>query len=443
MYRRLVIWLFFFINLAVIAGFWWRGSGELFFSPQPGMILIAFGRLAGLVAMYSILVMLILISRLSFVEKAYGFDKLNKLHRGLGYGIGAGIISHPLLLVLGYSMAGKVSLYDQLQEFLLGYEDVLLALVGLCLLLGAVVISLPWIRKKLKYETWRVGHLVMYLAIGLLFGHQTKSGDISYGSGYYYWLALSYTVFGSVLVYRFARPFWVFSRHRFVIEKVVSETPNVASVYISGRNMEAFRFEAGQYVVVTFLTRGFLQPHPFSLSQAYNGRHIRLSIKNSGDFTSKIKALRPGTRVLVEGPLGRFTEAAAVTPMALTPGVAGRKYLFIAGGIGITPIRSMVESLSGKNDLTLIYGNKSVPEIALGQELSGLGVRVHHVLSDQVVPGYLGGRVDMEKIKALVPDFAERDIYVCGPPPMMFAIVRALKAAKVPKPQIHFEQFSY
>jgi hypothetical protein len=98
----------------------------------------------------------------------------------------------------------------------------------------------------------------------------------------------------------------------------------VYSVYITGKNLEKFKFNPGQYLHVSFLTKGLWAPHPFSISQAHNGRTIRISVKNSGDHTSRINTLKAGTKVFLEGPFGRFTPAVAKT----------NKYLFIAGGIG-------------------------------------------------------------------------------------------------------------
>jgi predicted ferric reductase len=117
-------------------------------------------------------------------------------------------------------------------------------------------------------------------------------------------------------------------------------------VYLAGRHLERFSFRAGQYANVAFLTKGCWAPHPFSFSAAPNGRFLRVSIKAVGDFTRRIRRLTAGTLVLLEGPLGAFTADPS----------SGCKFLMVAGGIGITPIRALIESLSGNRDVVLVYG---------------------------------------------------------------------------------------
>ncbi len=430
-------WIFtalFFANAAAIALFWWQGSSGLLVHPYDGSALIAFGRLAGLLTEFFILIELILISRISLIEKTYGFDVLNQLHRWIGYGLLGGIIFHPLMIAGGYASANGVSLTAQFFDFFLHWENVALAAIGLIVLVIVAIISLPIIRKKLKYETWHVTHLLMYVAIGLALGHQMENGDVSRHAAFYYWFALNFSVFGGLLAYRFIAPLIRFYQHRFVVEKIVQETPNVYSVYITGRNMDHFKFDPGQYIHASFLMRGLWQPHPFSLSKAANGAHIRISIKALGDYTKRIQDLQPGISVIIEGPFGRFTEHTA----------RHDKYLLIAGGIGITPIRALVESLSHKQkDVILLYGNRTPTDLVFKNELEKMAMKYHYVLSETVSPEFESGHIDEAKIARLVPDIRERDIYVCGPKAMMDAILAIAKKLNIPHSQIHYEKFSY
>jgi len=432
--QKIVIKSLFVINLAVIILFWWTGSSSLLLGASISGLLIALGRIAGLLAEFFILTELVLISRIPFIERAYGFDNLNKLHRWIGYGLLSGILSHPILLIFGYAIERHVSLWQQTLNFLTSWEDVAKALIALTIVITVGIISLPVIKRKFRYESWHVIHLLMYVAIGLVLGHQINTADVSTGIALYYWLALNFLVFGGVLFYRVLHPFILFNRHRFNVEKIVQETHDVHSVYITGRNMDKFTFEAGQYIHVSFLTKGMWQPHPFSISLAPNGKHIRISPKALGDFTSKIKDLTAGTKVIIEGPFGRFTERAAKY----------EKYLLIAGGIGITPIRALAESLSQKNrDAILLYGNKTENDIVFKDELQNLAPQGHYVLSEKTNGNFESGYIDEAKIKKFVPDLKERDIYICGPVGMMSAVTSILKNLGISKSQIHFEKFSY
>ena len=422
-------------NILVTGAFWWRGSSPLLEFGAASSVLIALGRLMGLALQLTILLQIILISRLPLVEKPFGFDKLNRAHRSVGLVLVATIVLHPLLLLTGYSMASGTNAWVQLVVFWTTWPYAWLAVIALGIFLLAGALSYPWIRRRLRYGTWHGTHLLMYFAIGFAFRHQFNSEDLSAGAAYRYWYALNFTVFGILIVFRFLRPFTLYARHRFVVARVAPESADVTSIYIGGRDMERFAFDPGQYVHVSFMKKGLREPHPFSLSAAPDGTHLRLSIKNSGDFTSRIRTLlEPGVKLLLEGPFGRFTERAAKTD----------KYLFIAGGIGITPIRSMLETLSKrKADAILLYGNRAPADVVFGSELDALGVVRHDVFSQGVPAGAESGRIDEEKVRRLVPDFMERDVYVCGPPLMMDKLIAMLRKLGVPRSRIHYEKFSY
>jgi predicted ferric reductase len=431
--KKIIIYLVLVINLVIVVGMWVNRSGSLM-SGDAASVCIGIGRLLGLLAECCILTQLVLIGRIRFVEQTFGFDKLNRLHRIIGYTLGSTILLHPFFITLGYSLSGRIGFFTQFMEFLRSWEHVLLAFIGLCILLTCVVISIAIIRRKIKYETWYFTHLFMYVAIGFFFWHQVETADVSTDGPLVYWYILNFTVFGLVFIYRFCRPLYIFNKYRFYIDKIVPETDTVNSFYIKGNHIETYKFEPGQYMHITFLRKGFWYRHPFSFSAAPNGEYLRLSIKGSGDFTNTIHTIAPGTHVMLDGPFGIFTEKTSHRD----------KYLFIAGGIGITPIRSMIEGLNKKGiDMILLYGNRAEKDIAFRKELEGMNVKITHVLSDSQDPAYEKGFIDKEKIARLAPDFMSREIYVCGPPIMMMGVVKTLKEMGVPQSQLHYERFSY
>lgn len=423
----------FWANIFVILYFWWQGSSEFILSQSPAQVLVALGRIAGLLAEYFILVELILISRIPFIEREYGFDVLNKYHRWFGYFLGAFILSHPILLTFGYSSLQNITVAHQFLVFFQS-DDILNAFIGLLVFIGVIIASLPFIRRLFKYESWHFVHLFMYLAIALAFGHQLEGATVNHGGFLYYWFVLNFAVFGAFGIWRFLKPLVIFNRHRFFIEKIVKENNNVVSIYISGQNMENFKFESGQFLNVIFLNKGFLQPHPFSFSAPYNGKDIRISAKMLGDYTSKLEGLKEGIKVIIEGPLGKFTEKVAKY----------NKYLLIAGGIGITPIRSLVESLNQKNkDIILIYGVRTPEDAVFKSELEKITNNIKYVFSNYEKGEHESGYIDESKIKKIAPDFKERDIYICGPTKMMESVIKTLKHLGAKSSQIHYEKFSF
>ncbi|MDO8510156.1 MAG: ferric reductase-like transmembrane domain-containing protein [bacterium] len=432
--KRSVFYLVLFGNAALISLFWWRASSPFFAGGQATEIIIAFGRLAGLLGQFTLLVQLMLVGRIRFIEPLFGHDKMNRVHRIIGYSILALFLSHPLLIIWGYSRLSGLTFWAQFKAILASGQGRVYAFVALLLFAAIISVSLPPVRRRLRYEVWYFTHLFVYMALVLVFIHQLYGEDLSSGPFRTYWIILNGGVFSIFIVFRFIRPLYLFAKHRFYIDRIVPETKDVNSVYIKGRRMNEFKFTAGQFSNYIFLSKKMWSSHPFSFSIAPNGEYLRISAKAVGDFTSKIRDnLKPGTKVIVDGPLGTFTEKRAKLD----------KFLFIAGGIGITPIRSMVESLARKGtDMVLLYGNRAELETALLGELRPLLKRLHLVLSEEKTNQHEVGYIDVEKISRLVPDFREREIYVCGPPPMMKKLISALENAGASRSQIHYERFA-
>ena len=436
--KKFLVYVIFFGNLIGIFALWWTKSNYYIMNPADGNLLIALGRITGLLGEYFILVQLILIGRIRPVEHLFGFDKLNAVHRFIGYSVLVFLLTHPLLLIAGYAESQGVSYLSQFGDFLANWEGVLLSFFALILFIFVIFISIAIVRRKLRYETWYFTHLLTYLAIGLALDHQLGTGDLRSGWPLYYWYILNFGVFGVVLGYRALRPLMRFAYHRFFIEKVVKETYDTWSLYISGRHMERFTFDAGQYVNITALRRGMWYTHPFSFSAAYNGSYIRLTIKALGDYTKKIEAFTPGTHVILDGPLGLFVRSKA----------RREKFLFIAGGIGITPIRAMMETLAmERKDAVLLWGNKTESDIAFKQEFDAMHeyaptIKIHHVISTPNT-SYETGYIDKDKIALLVPDFNTREVFLCGPPVMMKIMLQNLKELGFDSSHIHYEKFSF
>jgi ferredoxin-NADP reductase len=165
-----------------------------------------------------------------------------------------------------------------------------------------------------------------------------------------------------------------------------------------------------------------------------------VSIKAAGDFTNRIRELPLGTLALLEGPLDAFT---AAEPRD--------KYLMVAGGIGITPIRALIESLSASGrDIVLLYSVKTADDLVFASELRTMIARCHFILSrdsksvqeGDTNVGREHGRIDERLLARLVPDVLDREVFICGPHPMMKAVAAALGELRVQESSIHYEQFA-
>lgn len=424
------------LNAAAIVFLWWHGGG-ISDVHDASTLLTTAGRLAGLLGAGSALVQVLLLGRLPALDRLVGFERLAVWHRRNGKACLLLLLAHVALITAGYTLGDRISFFSEVARLIGGYPGVITATAAVVLLIGVVVTSLVAVRRRLRYETWWFVHLYAYLAIALAFSHQIATGTAFVGdaAARTYWTALYVAVLVALVGYRFAVPLARSAFHGLRVARVVAEAPGVVSVEISGRALGRLRARSGQFFLWRFLTRDrWWEAHPFSLSAAPDGRRLRITVKSMGDFTGRLSGVGPGTRVIVEGPFGAFTTASRRRP----------RVALIAGGVGITPIRALLEDMPGApGDIDVIYRALSERDVILRAELEQLaqqrGTRVHYVLGDHRDAGEL---LSAEHLRALVPDIAARDVYVCGPPAMAEATRESLLAAAVPRRQIVMERFA-
>jgi predicted ferric reductase len=421
-------------NAVVVVSLWW-GSGGPDDVRDTGTLLVALGRISGLLGAYLALVVLLLLARLPILDRLVGFDRLTAWHRIGGIGCLALLLAHAALVIAGNAVADGLSLPAEVSRLVSGYPGVITAIAGLALLVAVVVSSLVIVRRRLRYETWYFVHLYAYLAVALAFSHQLATGTDFVGEpvARAYWYALYAVTLGALIVFRLGLPVVRSLRHRLRVARVVQEVPGVVSVEIDGVRLDRLRARSGQFFSWRFLTRDrWWEAHPFSLSAAPDGRRLRITVKGLGDYSARVAAIPPGTRVIAEGPFGSFTTAARRRP----------RVALIAGGVGITPIRALLEDMpGGPGDIAVVYRALRAEEVILRDELDELarrrGAELHYVVGD-----HGGGLLSPEHLQRLVPDIAARDVYVCGPPAMTEATRATLDRSGVPRRQIFTERFA-
>jgi predicted ferric reductase len=427
-----------FANGAIILAMWVRHGGLEQLSTLGGQ-LTAIGQLTGLYGTYFALIQLVLMSRSPWLDQVFGMDGLAVAHRWLGFATVWLLLGHVIFITTGYALGDGSNVVVEFWTLITTYPYVLMALVS-GLLFGAVAVSsIKAARRKLSYETWYGIHLYAYLAIALGFLHQLFTGAdfIHDPVAVAYWVSLYLVTVALVLVFRVGQPVWSSLRHRLRVSHVVTEAPGVISIYMTGRDLDQLAVRSGQYFVWRFLTRdGWWRGHPFSISSAPNGEWLRITIKELGDWSKMLQHLSVGTRVFIEGPYGVLTGARRTRP----------KVLLVAGGIGITPLRALVEALPAKRgEMTLIYRVREAGDILFRDELDTLararGVQVHYLVGrradDPTDP------LDAASIQRLVPDVRDRDVYLCGPVSMMKLVEGSLRRLGLPAGQIHAERFAY
>ena len=428
--------------LAVIAAgavavlvLWWHGTPSLH---GFGDWLTNAGRLTGLEAGYGMVVLIALMARIPPLERGIGPDLARWHATGGRYTVGL-VVAHALLIIWGYAVTAHTSVTHQTWTLLDSYPDVLLATAGGLLLVMTGVVSARAARRRLRYETWYYLHLYTYLAVALAFSHQFADGAefMTNTAARVAWSALYIGVAVAILWFRFITPVRQALRHQMRVKAIRTEAPGVVSIVITGRHLEELRAESGQFFRWRFLSRDlWWTSSPYSLSEPPRPDRLRITVKAAGDHSAAIKRLKPGARVVAEGPYGALTGSAR----------RRRKVLLIAGGVGITPLRALLESLpAAPGDLTLIYRVSSLRDAVFRRELEEIGAR-----RQAKVWFVAGSRTELQgnpltggELTRRVPGLIDHDVYLCGPPGLTAAVTGELLDAGVRRRHIHRESFEF
>ena len=413
-----------------------NGCNQLSWPTSMATALTSAGRLTGLLGAYLLLMQVLSLARLPFFEWAFGFDRLTTLHRINGRLAIALILAHVGLITAGYALMSKISFTAQMMLFLTGYHGMLAALIGTILLVLVAVTSILIVKRQLRYEAWYGVHLLAYAGIFLAWFHQIPTGLVVFSNPWVvaFWTGLYLLTLQLVIIFRFLQPTirsWI---HQLRVEEVVDEGQGVVSIRITGRHLDFLNAHAGQFFQWRFLDRHrWWESHPFSLSEAPDGRSLRITIKNLGDFSQMARFIRPGTRVVAEGPFGSFTDQARVTSKAA----------LIAGGVGITPVRALLESMQG--DVSVVYRATRYEDLIFRPELETLaterGAELHYVTGERSRAEnqhYLSP----QHLRQLIPDIGSRDVYLCGPSGMMEFIENNVRKVGVREDRIHRDDFA-
>jgi predicted ferric reductase len=438
--KAIDIYAFLAGNALLILGMWIRHGNLSDLSTVAGTV-IAAGELAALYGTYLILIQLVLMSRNPWLDQVFGQDRVTQAHRWVGFAAVWLLLAHGVLTTVGYAMSDNGSPVGQFFSFITGYPYVLWSIVGMGILIAVAISSVKAARKRVSYETWYSIHLYTYLAIALAFLHQLFVGvDFTTDQvASLYWIALYVLAFGTLFVFRFGQPIAVSVRHRMRVANVVQEGPGIVSIYLTGRDLDRLAVRAGQWFRLRFLTvDGWYRAHPFSISAAPNGRYLRFTVKDLGDYTSHLQHVRVGTVVFVEGPYGVFTGARRTKA----------RVLLVAGGIGITPLRALLEELpAARGNLTLVYRASGPEDVVFRHELDQLaelrGATIYYVVGKRGSREVPSDPFEPRELRKLVPDLKDRDIYVCGPTGMMDRVLGTLQRLKIPDSQIHYERFAF
>ncbi len=404
----------------------------------------SFGIVTGLVGTNFVLAMLLLAARVPFIDRAIGHDRAIAVHRALGKPAFFLLLGHGLILLIGYGLASGINPVAELAP-LFAIPDMWLALAGIALMAVVIVSSLAAVRHRVSYETWHLIHLVSYIAVLVSIPHQLSIGSVFLPLSFEraYWLVLYLLAFGAILTHRLLEPLVSSIRHDLRVDRMIEEAPGVVSIHLRGRRLRSLQATGGQFFVWRFWTPGtWWHSHPISLSSAPTDTGLRITVRELGEGSRSISAVKPGTRVWFEGPYGVFTDA----------GRTAKKLAIVVAGIGITPVRALIQDsqlLPGEASILL---RASTPDDTfLWSEIEDLARDKHIAITTMIGkrsssgPGWMtedAARAGMT-LKGLFPDLAESDLYLCGPTAWLTLVEADARAAGLPDHQIHAERFDW
>jgi len=379
-----------------------------------------------------------LVARFERVSAPFGLDALIQFHRQIAWVALAFVLAHPILLFVRDPK--KLALLN----FLTAPNRARFAVSSVVALLALAVTSVFRKRLKLSYEAWQLAHGLLAVAVvALALAH-------AYGVGHYMarpwqrvlWVGLSLGLVGLLGWVRLVKPL-VHWRHPWKVVEVRPERGSAWTLVLQPDGHDGFRFAPGQFGWIVVGRSPFaLTQHPFSFSSSAErpGGEVTLTIKARGDFTSSIASVAPGTRAYVDGPHGLFT----------IDRNEGPGFVLVAGGVGITPLISIVRTMADREDrrpCILFYGNKDWETVTFREELDALAAKtalqVVHVL-ERAPEGWKGetGYVTPALLERhLPPRRARLRCFVCGPGPMMDKVEAALVAVGIPPEHVHTERF--
>ncbi|CAO5168635.1 Predicted ferric reductase [Frankia sp. AiPs1] len=415
-------------------------------------------RLCGLIAGYLGAAQVWLAARVPWFEHTVPMRDARRIHIGCGLAFLALTGAHAALAVAAKAATVRTPFTTAMIGVTVDLPYLWLAVLGLLLVLVAAISSVPAVRRSMSYGWWHLQHLLVYPAIAVSFAHQLYGPDLMSTAARFLWTLLHLTALGAVLWYRVLGPARLTLRHQFTVAAIEPEGPGVVSIVVTGHDLDAVGARPGQYFRLRTLDWPmWWHSHPFSLSAAPRPDRLRFTVKAVGDYSDAMTGLTPGRWLLVSGPYGALTGQAR----------RRQRVLLIGGGIGIAPLRALVEDLDGKPaEITLLYRTERPDQAVFRAELDELaeerGIVVHYLSGPAPIvshPGrnrrddaahlndrhprdsriYRDDPLSRQRLVTLVPDLVDHDAYVCGPPGMVAATIRSLRAAGLDPRHIHAE----
>lgn len=430
----LVAWtgLFAFVLIAPLVASWTAVN------TGPSSLAAELATATGLLALSVLFFALVMPARLRSLVSILGIEKILRGHRLLALGALGLVVAHVVLVL--FTDPRGLAILDFRDTTAAAWAGTLSTLG-----LGAgVALGLRRRRRRPRYEGWRLLHIALAgLVVVTAWLHVWWLDNLVDNTVILIWFLL---LVGATLVIASRRWVWLpWRAHRrsYLVEEVIPEAGDAVTLVMRAHGHEGQPFAAGQFAWLKIGSSSFVfEEHPFTIASTAEQPHRKeFTIKALGDFSELLRGLRPGRRIFLDGPYGGFT----MDGLERSEG-----FVLIAGGVGITPMLSMLRTLSDRGDRRhhhLLIGARTVDELMLGSEIDKLKDALDLAVTEviEAPPSeWVGetGRINTELLERVLPrHYRHHDYFLCGPPPMVIAVGRQLRERGIPTRRIHTEQF--
>ena len=410
--------------------------------PSPGGLWERLSVLTGLLALSALVCAAVLPSRLRSLNRAFGIESVIDLHRFLGIVSAALVFAH-LACVVAADPANLALL-----DLTAAPARAQAATISTMALVGLAVLAVLRNRARLSYELWKWSHVALAATVlGFAALHVWLLDQLVRDAV----IGTMFAVFALVLAFVFSHR-WIWRpafdpSTEFVVLDVRRENATVSTLVLEPRRhadrpAAAWAFAPGQFAWIRLDRSVTAEEHPFTIASSAHAHATEFTIRHAGDFTRAIRRLPPGASVWVDGPHGAFTNEAGTA--------AG--FVMIAGGVGITPMMSMVRTAAHRRDprpYRLVVVASAPQDLLFRAELAQLrqclDLEVTEVLR-RPVEGWSGptGGIDAELLSVVLGSAfhpEDVDFFICGPPALVTDAMNALDVLGAAPDRVHTEQF--